>query len=175
MDAQLYLGVFNNENDVLHATRASKEAGYAIYDVYAPYAVHGLESAMGLKPSRLTYACLFFALAGLLLGVFAQFWIGSIDWPLNVGGKPFNSLPAYLPVIFELTVLIGGLGVVFSMLFRTKLFPGKKEWLPDTRVTNDHFVIALVQADASFDTGAVHQLWQKYNLLETKSLSEVPL
>lgn len=173
MDAQLYLGIFTNEDDVLNATRASKEAGYPIYDVYSPYAVHGLESAMGLKPSRLTYVCLAFALAGLLLGVFAQFWIGAIDWPLNVGGKPFNSLPAYLPVIFELTVLFGGLGVVFSMLFRTKLFPGKKEWLPDARVTNDHFVIALVHADASFDTRAVHQLWQKYNLLEAKSLPEV--
>lgn len=175
MDAQLYLGIFTNEDDVLNATRASKEAGYTIYDVYTPYAVHGLESAMGLKPSRLTYACLMFALAGLLLGVFAQFWIGAIDWPLNVGGKPFNSLPAYLPVIFELTVLMGGLGVVFTMLFRTKLFPGKKEWVPDIRVTDDHFVVALEQRDASFNIDTVQRLWQEFNVLETKSLVEVSL
>ena len=175
MDAQLYLGIFTNEDDILNATRASKEAGHDIYDVYTPYAVHGLESAMGLKPSRLTYVCMMFAVAGLLLGVFAQFWIGAIDWPLNVGGKPFNSLPAYLPVIFELTVLFGGLGVVFTMLFRAKLFPGKKEWLPDVRVTNDHFVLALEQRDASFDIHAVLRLWQNFNLLEAKSQTEVPL
>jgi hypothetical protein len=174
MDGQLFLGVFSNEDDVLNATRASKAAGYTIHDVYTPYAVHGLEKAMGLKPSRLTWACLLFATAGLLLGVFVQFWIGSIDWPLNVGGKPFNSLPAYLPVIFELTVLIGGLGVVFTMLVRTKLYPGKKEWVPAAGVTNDRFVIALEQKDGSFDTDAVEQLWRQYHLLEATNHLEVP-
>ena len=175
METQLFLGIFTDEHDVVNATRASREAGYTIHDVYTPYAVHGLESAMGLKPSRLTYVCLLFALAGLTLGVFAQFWIGSINWPLNVGGKPFNSLPAYLPVIFELTVLIGGLGVVFSMLFRTRLFPGKKESLPDLRVTNDRFVVALEKRDASFDSETVRRLWQKFNLLETKIQTESPV
>ncbi len=174
MDTQLFLGIFTNEDDVVNATRATNSAGYTIHDVYTPYAVHGLEKAMGLKPSRLTWACLAFAAAGLLLGVFAQFWIGSIDWPLNVGGKPFNSLPAYLPVIFELTVLIGGLGVVFTMLVRAKLYPGKAVWLPDAGVTNDRFVIALVQKDASFDSGAVRHLWEEFNLIEAKSLAEVP-
>ncbi len=173
MDAQLYLGVFGNEDDIVNATLATNSAGYTIHDVYTPYAVHGLEKAMGLKSSRLTWACLAFAAAGLLLGVFAQFWIGSIDWPLNVGGKPFNSLPAYLPVIFELTVLVGGLGVVFSMLVRTELYPGKSVWLPDSGVTNDRFVIAVEQRDAAFDPDAVQRLWQQFNLIEAKSPAEV--
>ncbi len=175
MDAQLFLGVFSNEDDILNATRATNAAGYKIHDVYTPYAVHGLENAMGLKPSRLTWACLAFAATGLMLAVFVQFWIGSIDWPLNVGGKPFNSLPAYLPVIFELTVLIGGLGVVFSMFVKTKLYPGKTEWVPYPGVTNDRFVIALEQRDASFDSGAVQRLWQQFNMLEAKRLAEVTL
>jgi hypothetical protein len=173
MDRQFFTGVFGSEEDIKDAARATRAAGYTIYDVYSPYAVHGLESAMGLRPSRLSWICFVFAAAGLLLGVFVQFWIGSIDWPLNVGGKPFNSLPAYLPVMFELTVLIGGLGVVFALLLRTRLYPGKKERLPDTRVTDDRFVIAVEQLDASFDAEAVRSLWQNYNLLEVKTIEKV--
>ncbi|KAA3595932.1 MAG: DUF3341 domain-containing protein [Calditrichaeota bacterium] len=173
MDSQLFLGVFTDEHDILEATKATNKAGYTIHDVYTPYAVHGLESAMGLKPSRLTYVCLIFGLIGLSLGVYAQFWIGSIDWPLNIGGKPFNSLPAYLPVIFELTVLIAGLGVVFSMFFRTKLRPGGKNFMPDLGVTNDRFVIALEQKDTSFNPETVTKLWEKFNVLEARKCEEV--
>ncbi|MCC7430248.1 DUF3341 domain-containing protein [bacterium] len=173
MDSQLFLGVFSNEHDILEATKATKNAGYTIYDVYTPYAVHGLENAMGLKPSRLTYVCLLFGVLGLSLGVFIQFWVGSIDWPINVGGKPFNSLPAYLPVIFELTVLIAGLGVVFTMFVRTKLRPGRKNFMPDLRITNDKFVIVLEKKDTSFNFDSVQNLWGNFNVLETRKVEEV--
>ena len=173
MGKHLHFGVFGNEDDIVTATRATRAAGYTIHDIYTPYAVHGLEDAMGLRASRLTWVCFAFAAFGLALGVFAQFWIGSIDWPLNVGGKPFNSLPAYLPVIFELTVLIGGLGVVFAMLVRSKLYPGKREVIPDIGVTNDKFIIALEQKDSSFDAAAVERLWQQHNVLAVIPAQEV--
>lgn len=171
MDKRLFLGVFSREDDIIAATGATRAAGYAIYDVFTPYAVHGLDEAMGLKPSRLTGVCLGFALVGLLLATFVQLWIGSINWPLNVGGKPFNSLPAYLPVMFELTVLLAGLGVVFTLFVRTKLYPGKAEWLPHHEVTNNRFVLALKQ-DSSFDSYAVQRLWQRFDLVEIKTLSD---
>ncbi|MFQ5627576.1 MAG: DUF3341 domain-containing protein [bacterium] len=168
MSKQFFLGIFEHEEDILDATRATRAAGHAIHDAYTPYAVHGLDEAMGLKSSRLTYACLAFAVFGLALGVFAQFWIGAIDWPVNVGGKPFNSLPAYLPVIFELTVLIGGLGVVFALFVRTRLFPGKKEQLVHPGVTNDRFVLALEERDASFNAQGIERLWRQFGLVEAK-------
>ncbi len=123
MSKPLFLGIFENEEDVVQATRATRELGYQIYDVYTPYAVHGLDDAMGIRPSRLTWICLGFASAGFLLATLAQFWIGAIDWPLNVGGRPFNSLPAYLPIMFEMTILVGGVGVTLAMLIRTRLYP----------------------------------------------------
>ncbi len=169
MTRNLFLGIFSDESDILNATRATRAMGFKIYDVYAPYAVHGLDEAMGLRRSRLTYVCLIFALMGFSLALWAQFWIGSINWPLNVGGKPFNSLPAYLPVIFELTVLFGGLGVVFTMLARTRLFPGKPVRLIHDRVTDDRFVLAVEQTGAAFDMSALMQLWEKFNLKETQT------
>jgi len=172
MDEKLFLGIFSNENDILGATQSTRESGFKIHDVFTPYAVHGLDKAMGLKASWLTYACLIFAVAGLTLGLVVQFWIGSIDWPLNVGGKPFNSLPAYLPVMFEVTVLIGGLGVVFMLFVATKLYPGKKAKLLCEGITNNLFVIAVEQKDSSFDKNKIQNLWEKHNVLKIKYSSE---
>ncbi len=168
MENPLILGIFEDEDDILEAVKATRAAGYQIHDVYTPYAVHGIEEAMGLKRSPLTWVCLGFALFGFTLALFVQFWIGSIDWPLNVGGRPFNSLPAYLPVMFELTVLIGGLGVVFSMLVVTRLFPGKRANVIDPEVTNRRFVIALEQKDSSFSLEEVESLWTACNVRELK-------
>ena len=172
MSEPLFLGIFENEEDVIQATRATRELGYEIYDVYTPYAVHGLDDAMGLRPSRLTWICLGFACAGFLLATLAQFWIGAIDWPLNVGGRPFNSLPAYLPVMFETTVLIGGVGVTLAMLIRTRLYPGKPTRIVHEEVTNDRFVLALVQKDSSFDQVGLKNLWERYNAVDIRELSE---
>lgn len=164
----LFLGIFQDEDDLLQATAATRRAGLSIVDIYTPYAVHGLEKAAGLRPSRLTWVCFGFAFLGFISALWLQFWIGSIDWPLNVGGRPFNSLPAYLPVTFELTVLLGGLGVVFTMLARARLFPGKKPLLVDSRVTDNRFVLALDADRADFDPTQVQMLWQKSNVVETK-------
>ncbi|MEE8348673.1 MAG: DUF3341 domain-containing protein [Acidobacteriota bacterium] len=172
MAKPLFLGIFENEEDVVRATRATRERGYEIYDVYAPYAVHGLDEAMGLRPSRLTWVCLVLAGGGFLIATLAQFWIGAIDWPLNVGGRPFNSLPAYLPVMFETTVLIGGVGVTLAMLIRARLYPGKPARLVHEEVTNNRFVLAMVQEDSSFDQIGLKTLWESCNAVEIRELAE---
>ncbi len=152
MKKELFFAVFEGEAQLLRAVRLLRENQFTIHDVYTPFAVHGLDEAMGEAKSRLTYVCFFFAFLGLATAVLIQFWIGSIDWPLNVGGKPFNSLPAYLPVTFELTVLFGGLGVAATLLAWLRLYPGKKsDTPPHPRVTDDRFVIALETDHPSFD------------------------
>ncbi len=173
MSRPLFLGVFADEHDILAATEATRRAGYKIHDVYTPYAVHGLDEAMGLRRSRLTYVCFGFAFVGFLVALVAQYWVGAIDWPLNVGGKPFNSLPAYLPVLFELTVLFGGLGVVFTMLVRSKLYPGRQAYVPVEGATDDRFVLVVEEDSAAFDEGVLSRLWQDYGLVETRRLTEV--
>ncbi|MDP6053285.1 MAG: DUF3341 domain-containing protein [Candidatus Latescibacteria bacterium] len=173
MDRQYLIGVFDSEEDVIEATRVTRESGYDIYDVYTPYAVHGLPEAMGLKPSRLTWACLLFAFMGFSAAITGQFWISGFNWPINVGGRPFNSLPAYLPVMFECIVLGGGIGVTLTMLFRNKLYPGKKEFLFHQDITNHRFALALERVDSSFDLDSISAIWAHCHVSEIKQVPEV--
>lgn len=141
------IGYFGDEGAVLAATKAARAAGLEIVDVYTPYAVHGLDEAMGLAPSRLTYVCFAAGATGAGLALAFQIWVSTVSWPLNVGGKPFLSLPAFIPVTFELTVLAAALVSAAAFLARSRLFPGKKaRVLP--RVTDDRFALVL-EADAA--------------------------
>lgn len=172
MEKKYLIGVFDSEEDIVEATRVTRASGYDIHDVYAPYAVHGLPEAMGLKPSRLTWMCFIYAFTGFSLAVLAQFWIMGVDWNINVGGRPFNSMPAYLPVMFECIVLFGGIGVTLTMLFRNKLYPGKKEQLIHPDVTNHRFVLALERTDSSFDMDTLSDIWSHYRVLDIRELPE---
>ena len=94
MSRRVYVGVFEDEADVVSAAGASREQGLEIVDAYTPYAVHGLDRAMGLGPSWLPWACAGMGVAGLVFATWFQFWTTARSWPINVGGRPWNSLPA---------------------------------------------------------------------------------
>jgi hypothetical protein len=166
MSERCFVAAFESEDDVKAAVRSARHHGYLVQDVYTPYAVHGLDEVMGLRPSRLSWACLAFAILGASTGLWLQHWTSTTDWPLNVGGKPFNSLPAFVPVTFELAVLLAGLGTVAALFVRSRLFPGKTVVLPESRVTDDRFLMVIAEKDASFDSSraagmceAHHAVW----------------
>ena len=96
-----------------------------IVDAFTPYAVHGLDRAMGLKPSRLTWVCFVCGMIGRMGMLWFEHWSASVDWAIDVGGKPWNSLPSDVPVAFEAAVLLAGFGSVFALLAVSRLFPGK--------------------------------------------------
>ena len=158
MSKRLLVATFADEQDVLQAVEASRQQGYNIVDVYAPYAVHGLETALGWRPSRLPWIVFAAALAAAALKVWFEYWTSVVDWPINVGGKPWNSLPAWVPVTFEVMVLAAGLTAVLVFLVVCKLYPGKRERLPVPRVTEDRFALILEESDSRFDVAKVSQL-----------------
>lgn len=162
------MGVFEHEDDILGATRAARERGLKIVDVYAPYAVHGLDHAMGLQPSRLPIVCLVLGLLGAAFKVWFEFWTTASDWPINVGGKPWNSLPAFVPVTFEVTVLFAGVSTAIAFLLVCGLIPGRKPALPFAGVTDNRFVLVLEETDAAFDVLKVRQLLARFNALHTE-------
>lgn len=143
MSRRVIVGVFERETDVVAATQASRARGYVIEDVYTPYAVHGLDRAMGLEPSWLPWVCLAFGASGAVFAVWLQFWTTAVAWPMNVGGRPWNSLPAFVPVIFELMVLSAGVGTVLVFFVARGLGPGKRAAPIDVRATNDRFILVL--------------------------------
>jgi hypothetical protein len=141
------VGYFDDEHRLIAAAQAARAAGVGVSDAFIPYAVHGLDEAIGQRPSRLPWVCF---LAGLLGGASAigfEIWSSAVSWPINVGGKPFASIPAFIPVTFELTVLSAALCSAGAFLFRSRLFPGRRS-APLPRVTDDRFALVLERDDA---------------------------
>ena len=139
----LLVGVFEREEDLLHATAAARSAGLDIVDVFAPYAVHGLDRIMGARPTRLPWVCFVLGLLGAATALAFQLWSTVVSWPINIGGKPWNSLPAFVPVTFEVMVLCAGMGTVAAFIWVAGLRPGRRPALVDVRVTDDRFALVL--------------------------------
>jgi len=136
------IGLFDDPQQLIRATEQVRDARYWSFDTYTPYPVHGLEQAQGLKRSPLPYFACLGGLIGFCAAFGLQYWTSVIDWPLIVGGKPFNSWPAFVPVLFELTVLLSGITIVLS-LFALCRFPNTRRAVPDPSVTRDRFAIVI--------------------------------
>jgi hypothetical protein len=156
---------FKDEEDLLAAAREARASGFDIHDVFTPYPVHGMDAAIGLRRSRLTWIAFAAGATGLLFGLGLQMWTSAYDWPLNVGGKPFNSFPLFIPVTFELTVLFSGLIAIGVLFLRNRLWLFSKRLVFD-RVTDDRFVIVLKQTDASFDVHRAMRLFSKHGAIK---------
>jgi len=166
MNRRLLVAAFSREDDILAATRACREKGLEIVDVWTPYPVHGLDRIMGLARSRLPMVTLVLAIIGAGLKIWFEYWTTEFSWPLNVGGKPWNSLPAFIPVTFEVMVLTAGISTVIAFLIAARLWPGKKPLTPDLRATDDRFVLVLEEKDSTFDFGAVSRLLERYHAFD---------
>ena len=172
MSRRMLVAVFDHEDDVVEATEAARAQGLTIVDVYTPYAVHGMDEAMGLKPSKLPWVCFALGLVGAVFKVWFEYWTTAIDWPVNVGGKPWNSLPAFVPVTFEVMVLFAGMSTVLAFFLITRLRPGRAAAVPHARVTNDRFVLVLEETDAAFDADAVRALFKRHHALAVEERVE---
>lgn len=166
MSERMLLATFEHEDDLLAATSEARHKGYRIVDAFTPYAVHGLDRAMGLKDSRITWVCFVGGMAGALGMLWFEYWVGAIAWPIDVGGKPWNSLPSNIPVAFETAVLLAGYGSVLALFYVARLFPGKQVDPQLERVSDDRFVMVLDEVDAAFDAARIQAMLEPFNLLE---------
>jgi hypothetical protein len=157
MDKRYLVATFQSPAAVVEAVCAVRRECFRVYDVYAPYPIHHLDHAMGLRKTRLPLTALFGALTGLLLAAGLQFYTSALDWPMNVGGKPDASTIAFIPISFELTVLVSALTVVAALMFRSRLYPGRRERLIAKGMTDDTFALVLRQRP-SFDTSRARAL-----------------
>ena len=175
MFSRRFIGVFEREEDTLEAIRASRARGLKIVDVHGPYAIHGIDDAMGLAPSRIPWVVFALGLLGAGAKVWFEYWTTSTDWPINVGGKPWNSLPAFVPVTFEVMVLFAAISAVVAFFIVCRLWPGKKHRLPVPGVTDDRFAVVLEESDSTFDANEVERLFRSLNAVhvEEQPVSEV--
>jgi hypothetical protein len=152
------VGSFAHEGDAVTAVRRIRAQGFRIYDVHAPYPVHGLDDAMGLQPSRIPVVALLAGSFGLVFALALQFYCAVFDWPLNVGGKPPNSTLAFVPIAFEVTVLCAGLAAAGAFLLGSRLYPGAKARIFAEGATENTFAVVLRRRDATFDAGEARRL-----------------
>jgi len=136
------IGFYKNGHALVNATSQVREANYEHFDAFTPYPVHGLETAQGLKRSPLPFVTFAAGLTGCTLGFLLQYWTSVVDWPLNVGGKPFNSWPAFIPVTFEATILFAGLATVGAM-FAFNGLPNIRRKAFDPGITRDRFALLI--------------------------------
>lgn len=164
--SRMLIGIFDEEEGVVGAAHAARQQGLRIVDAYTPYAVHGLDQAIGMKRSRLALVCLVAGALGAVLKLWFETWTAAVDWPVDVGGKPWNSLPAFVPITFEVMVLFAGLATVAAFIVVARLRPGKQPKLIHPRVTNDRFALMLEETDSTFDVDRVRAMLQQYGAVE---------
>jgi mono/diheme cytochrome c family protein len=136
-----FTATFEDPHHALVAVKHLRSRNVKVLDTYSPFPIHGMDDALGLGHSKITYACGIFAALGLICAAALQYWTSVVDYPLNIGGKPLNSVPAFIPVAFELTVLFAGLGTVATLLFLSRLRPKFKVPNLFHGVNDNRFVI----------------------------------
>jgi len=141
------VGCFDDEAVLFPAVKKVRTAGYKIHDVYTPFAVHGLDHAMGLRETSLHTAGFIYGITGTTTAVTCMTWIFTKDWPLNIGGKPNFALPAWIPITFELTVLFAAVGMVLTFCYLCQLAPFVKKHHFHPGATDDKFVMVIECTD----------------------------
>jgi hypothetical protein len=141
------VGIYDDDEKLLHAVEKIRGRGYEIDDVFTPFPVHGLDHALGYRDSRLPDVAFVFGALGCTIALVMMTYMYTFDWRVNVGGKPVFPFPNFIPITFELTVLIGSLGMVGTYLFVNRLSPAIKPEVVDPRQTDDRFVMVIKAKD----------------------------
>lgn len=137
------VGVYDDDDVALAAVNKIRSAGVKIYEVYSPFAIHGMDTAIGHPRTRIGIAAFCFGCLGFLCATALTVWTMGIDWPMIIGGKDPISLPNYVPAMFELTVLFTAFGMTFTFFLSNGLGPTVKPLLFDPRCTDNKFVMAI--------------------------------
>jgi hypothetical protein len=165
---------FETAEQTLEATRRARQAGYRDMDAYTPYPVEGLATELGLPHTRVPFVVLVAALVGAAVGFGMQYWTMAVDYPLNVGGRPDNSWPVWVPIAFEVMVLVAALAALFGMFFLNGLpQPHHPVFNVDrfARASQDRFFLCIEATDPLFDREATGQFLTG---LRAKEVVEVP-
>lgn len=169
-----YSGIFNSPDEISHAAEKATEIGFTKYDVHTPYPLHGMNKAMNLAPSKLGYVALILGLSALMGAIFSLWWVSSIEYPIIVGGKPFFSFPAFVPVMFEVTVLTASVGTVLAMLFFFFKLPNNSHPLHGTeymkKVSSDKFGLFIQAEDAKFEENAIKSFFESVHASEVNAV-----
>jgi len=156
------LAEFRNPKELIDAAETVKNSGYSNFDTYAPFPIHGMEKAMGLKNSPLGWIVLVGGLAGMIGALALMIWVMGYEYPLNISGKPYINIPVYVPITFEMTVLFAAFAATFGMFALNKL-PRFHNPLFNVerfkKASDDGFFICIEASDDLFSENEVSKLF----------------
>jgi hypothetical protein len=156
--ADFLVGIYDDEDVLLKGIKVVRDSGVKIHEVYSPFPVHGIDDALGYKRSRLSIAAFLFGLLGTCLALTMQIGMMTVDWPMIIGGKDYLPIPSFIPVTFELTVLLACFGMVGTFFVISDLKPWSKPKLFDIRITDDKHVMAIDLSKNKLDEKAIGEL-----------------
>jgi hypothetical protein len=166
---------FDNVNGVMAAARKVRAAGYKVWDVHSPFPLHGIDAIIGIRPTILPWMVLCAGCTGTTCAILMQWWMNAYDYKILISGKPFFSLPANVPIIFELTVLFSALTAVFGMLALNRLpllYNPLFKSARFRRVTNDRFFVLIDASDRLFDENKTPEFLQTLNPLSIERVED---
>ncbi|MDO8494422.1 MAG: DUF3341 domain-containing protein [Deltaproteobacteria bacterium] len=169
-DLHKLLGIVGLFRDPYHLLRGAKEAHKRQFkhcDAFTPYPIHGLDKILRHKKSLIPWITLVAGLTGCAAGFALQIWTSAIDWPLNIGGKPLLSIPAFVPVAFELTILFGGLATAAALFLFCRL-PDFHTRILDKDITNNIFALYVPAKEEGFQESEVQQFLKEAGAYEIK-------
>ena len=147
MSTKVIHAIYDDDDVLLKAVKEVREAEHHIEEVFTPFPVHGLEKAMGIENTRIAITAFIYGLMGLGFAVWMMNYMMITDWPQNIGGKPsfsyVENMPAFVPIMFELTVFFAAHLMVITFYMRSRIWPFKKAENPDPRTTDDMFVMEV--------------------------------
>lgn len=155
-DSGLYgaVGEFEDENRLLDAIERIRHKGYSKLEAYTPFAIHGIDEALGSKPSKLGWFVLCCGTFGATAAATFIWWSGAVDYPIVVGGKPLFAFTFSIPIMFELMILLSAFGSLYGMLGINRLpkfYHPIFNYANSERITDDSFVLAIESEDPQFD------------------------
>ncbi|GAB3665534.1 hypothetical protein GCM10028791_41310 [Echinicola sediminis] len=171
-DTNFILGIYEDEDVLKEAVTKVRESGVKIHEVYTPYPIHGLEDVLGYRRSRLPIAAFLFGLLGTCLALTMQITMMGVDWPMIIGGKDYVPLPDFIPVTFELTVLLASFGMVGVFMISSNLKPWANPRIFDLRITDDKHVMAIdIANNAKIEESAIKELLHSSGASEVNNKS----
>ncbi len=171
----LILAEFDTPAGVLHAAEKVRDAGYEKWDVHTPFPVHGMDRAMGLGDSPLGWIVLVMGLTGCAGAALMMWWMNGFDYPLIIGGKPPDAIPSMIPIMFECTILLSGIGAVFGMFGLNQLPRHHHPVFYSTRFercSDDKFFISVEAQDPKFDLKRTKQLFETAHATHIELIEE---
>ena len=160
-------GIWLDEHKLVDAAKKVRESGIQKFEAISPFPLHGIDDAMGIPMSFIPWVTFLMGLAGFTFGLWFTWWTSAVDWPIIIGGKPMWSLPAFIPIMFELTVLFAALSSVATLIIVCGL-PAVEPPIIDPDLTSHKFAIFVPESAAGYNAAKLEQIFRDMGAVEVK-------